>query len=71
MKEAGLARLHRALRNLRHLYEQMIANQILSQIEAANGLLSPAISNIELAYFELEEELDNLRYEILDISERY
>lgn len=37
-----------ALRNLRHLYEQMLVpGRILDQKSAANGLLSPAIQKIE------------------------
>lgn len=39
--------LGRALRNLRHLYEQMIDGVVKNQQEAARGLLGPAIELIE------------------------
>lgn len=36
-----------ALRNLRHLYEQMIAGHVRNTQSAATGLLGPAIEQIE------------------------
>jgi len=36
-----------ALRNLRHLYEQMLSGHVVDQVSAANGLLSPAIKMLE------------------------
>lgn len=41
------SRLRYALRNLRHLYEQMLKGQCTNQASAALGLLGPAIQMIE------------------------
>jgi hypothetical protein len=51
----------RALRNLRHLYEQLMANAIGKQPAAAIGLLGPAIEVVEnLGVLALLEEVERL-----------
>lgn len=40
-------RLRYALRNLRHLYEQMLDGRVTNTSQAALGLLGPAIRMIE------------------------
>ena len=41
------SRLRYSLRNLRHLYEQMIRGEVKDTAQAAKGLLAPAIEAIE------------------------
>ena len=43
----GVMSLDHALRNLRHLYEQMVGGLVTDQRSAADGLLSPAIAMLE------------------------
>jgi len=41
------SRLRHALRNLRHLYEQMLDGRVKDTKQAAIGLLGPAIEDLE------------------------
>lgn len=74
--------LEGALRNLRHLYEQMIVEgRVRNQKSAAEGLLSPAIAAIEnvhrevSALRELYKAHDNAREsaekELAEVSAKY
>lgn len=43
----NIKELRRALRDLRHLYEQMLDGRVTDTAEAARGLLGPAIERVE------------------------
>jgi hypothetical protein len=51
-------KLPRALRNLRHLYEQMLNGQVKDCVSAAKGLLGPAIVLIEQSADEAIDEIE-------------
>lgn len=53
-----------ALAQLRHLYAQMLAGEVIDTAEAARGLLGPAIERLEVQQHETAAEFERLRTEL-------